>query len=61
MEKKMISTVNYKQRQEKNPLHDLLVIMGDLNAEVRKDKTDYERVMRKHGVGARNDFGEKLV
>ena len=35
---------------EKTPRHDLLVITGDLNA----------KVMGKHGVGTRNDNGEKL-
>jgi hypothetical protein len=35
--------------------------MGDLNAKVGKDNTDYKRVMGKHGVGTRNDIGERLV
>ena len=46
---------------EKAPRHDLLVVMGDLNAKVGDDNTDYERVMGKHGVGTRNDNGERLV
>lgn len=46
---------------EKAPRHDLLVIMGDLNAKVGNDNTDYERVMGKHGLGTRNDNGERLV
>ena len=46
---------------EKTPRHDLLVIMGDLNAKVGNDNTDYERVMGKHGMGTRNDNGERLV
>ena len=45
---------------EKTPKHDLLVITGDLNAKVGSDAEGYERVMGKHGVGTRNDNGEKL-
>jgi hypothetical protein len=46
---------------EKMPHHNLLVIVGDLNAKVGKDNIDYERVMGKHWVGARNENGERLV
>ena len=45
---------------EKTPKHDLLVIIGDLNAKVGSNVEGYERVMGKHGVGTRNDNGEKL-
>ena len=45
---------------EKTPKHNLLVITGDLNAKVGSDVEGYERVMGKHGVGTRNDNGEKL-
>ena len=54
----------YSQLQaetEKIPRHDLLVIMGDLNAKVWNDNTNYGRVMGMHGVGNRNDNGERLV
>ncbi|XP_068713171.1 craniofacial development protein 2-like [Montipora foliosa] len=44
----------------KTPKHDLLVITGDLNAKVGSDVEEYERVMGIHGVGTRNDSGEKL-
>ena len=46
---------------EKTPRHDVLVVMGDLNAKVGKDNTDYERVMGKHGVGIKNNNGERLL
>ena len=53
---------NQLQREtEKAPRHDLLVVMGDLNAKVGTDSTGYERVMGKHGIGTRNDNGERLV
>ena len=56
--------VFYSQLQremENTPRHDQIIIMGDLNAKVGKDNTDYERVMGKHGIGIRNDNGERLV
>ena len=45
---------------EKTQKHDILVIIGDLNAKVGSDVEGYERVMGKHGVGTRNENGEKL-
>lgn len=42
-------------RTKTNPSwRDLVVIMGELNAQVGRDNTDNERVMEKHGVGNRN-------
>uniref|UniRef100_A0A3B1KAX6 Endonuclease/exonuclease/phosphatase domain-containing protein n=1 Tax=Astyanax mexicanus TaxID=7994 RepID=A0A3B1KAX6_ASTMX len=45
----------------KVPQHDMLVIMGDINAKVGADNTDCERAMGKHGCGVMNDNGERLV
>lgn len=48
---------SYSQLQaelEKTLWRDLVVIMGELNAQVGRDNTDNERVMEKHGVGNRN-------
>ena len=45
---------------EKGPKHDFLVIAVDLSSKVGSDVEGYERVMSKHGVGTRNDNGEKL-
>ena len=45
---------------EKTQKHDILVITGDLNAKVGNDVEGYERVMGKHGIGTRNENGEKL-
>ena len=53
----------YNQLQaetESAPRHDL-IIMGDLNAKVGSDNTDFESVMGKHGVGNRSDNGDRLV
>ena len=41
--------------------HDLLVVMGDLNAKVGEDNEGCESIIGKHGIGMRNDNGEKLV
>lgn len=47
---------SYSQLQaesEKTSWRDLVVIIGELNAQVGRDNTDNERVMEKHGVGNR--------
>ena len=44
----------YNQLQtetEKTPRHDLVIVMGDLNAKVGDNNLNYERVMGKHGIG----------
>ena len=41
--------------------HDLLLILGDLNAKVGSDNTGREHVMGKHGIGTINDNGERLA
>ena len=41
--------------------HDMLIVMGDLNAKVGEDNEGYENIIRSHGVGERNDNGERLV
>ncbi|XP_005091913.1 craniofacial development protein 2-like [Aplysia californica] len=43
------------------PRHDLIVVMGDLNAKVGEDNTNYERKMGQQGTGTRNENGERLV
>ena len=43
------------------PKHDLLMIIGDLNAKVGSQNTNWERSMGKHGCGTMNDNGERLV
>ena len=54
----------YEQLQmvvSKVPQHDMLLIMGDLNAKVGADNTECEKSMDKHGCGTRNDNGERLI
>ena len=41
--------------------HDILLVMGDLNAKVGEDNDGYENIIGSHGVGERNDNGERLV
>ncbi|XP_071161040.1 craniofacial development protein 2-like [Mytilus edulis] len=45
----------------KVPQHDMLVIMGDLNANVGSDNTDSENVMGRHGCGVKNKNGERAI
>ena len=40
--------------------HDIIVVMGDLNAKVGSSNTNREEVMGKFGVGVMNDNGERL-
>ena len=46
---------------EKIPKHDLVIVMGDLNAKVGHNNQGLERVMGKHGCGIMNENGEHLV
>ena len=41
--------------------HDILLVIGDLNANVGEDNEGYENIIGNHGVGERNDNGERLV
>lgn len=40
---------------------DILMLMGDLNAKVGSDNSNLEHVMGKHGLGVRNDNGDRFV
>ena len=40
---------------------DILLVMGDLNAKVGEDNKAFENIIGSHGVGERNDNGERLV
>ena len=54
----------YEQLQatlDKVPKHDLVVVMGDLNAEVGDSNEGFEDIMGKHGTGTINDNGDRLV
>ncbi|KAK4467952.1 hypothetical protein MN116_000217, partial [Schistosoma mekongi] len=37
------------------------ILMGDFNAKVGVDNTGYEDIMGQHGLGERNDNGERFV
>ena len=41
--------------------HDVLVVMGDLNAKIRNENAGLERAMGKHECGKMNENGERLV
>ncbi|VDP29256.1 unnamed protein product [Schistosoma mattheei] len=46
---------------EKCPRKDLTILMGDLNANVGIDNTRYEDIMGRHGLGERNENGERFA
>jgi hypothetical protein len=43
------------------PKHDILLIMGDMNAKIGKDNTGHEDVMGRHGLGEMNNNGAHLI
>ena len=55
--------INYKQqcRRFLNTQHDVLLIMGDVNAKTGSDNTDRERAIGREGCGIINGNGEKFV
>ena len=53
---------NKLQEQLSNvPNHDVLILMGDFNAKVGPDNGGSEKNMGKHGLGTRNENGDKFV
>ena len=38
-----------------------VIVMGDLNGHIGTQREGYERVMGYHGIGSRNDEGERLL
>ena len=42
-------------------VHDVLLVLGDLNAKVGQENTGKELVMGKHGRGIRNNNGERSI
>ncbi|VDP70623.1 unnamed protein product [Schistosoma curassoni] len=46
---------------EKCPTKDLTILIGDFNAKVGMDNTGYENIMGRHGLGERNENGERFA
>ncbi|VDO70586.1 unnamed protein product [Schistosoma curassoni] len=46
---------------EKCPTNDLTILMEDLNAKVGMDNAGYEDIMGRHGLGERNENGERFA
>ena len=54
----------YEQLQREvvaTPRHDILIVMGDLNAKIGQDNEGWEKVMGQHGLGRMNENGERLA
>ena len=43
------------------PRHDLGIVLGDFNAKVGCDNSNWSRVMGTHGLGVMNEIGSRLV
>ncbi|VDP23550.1 unnamed protein product [Schistosoma margrebowiei] len=46
---------------EKYPTKDLTILMGDFNAKVGTNYTGYKDIMGRHGLGERNENGERFA
>ncbi|VDP46372.1 unnamed protein product [Schistosoma margrebowiei] len=46
---------------EKCPTKDLNILMGDFNTKVGTNNTGYEDIMGRHGLGERNENGERFA
>ncbi|XP_073670211.1 uncharacterized protein [Paramisgurnus dabryanus] len=46
---------------EETPRHDMKIVMGDMNAKIGSDNTNYERAMGREGCGTMNENGERLM
>jgi exonuclease III len=54
----------YNQLQSvlhRTPKHDMVVVMGDLNAKVGSKNIGREACMETHGIGQMNENGERLL
>lgn len=50
-----------QQTISKVPQHDMLLVMGDMNAKVGAGNDNCDRAIGKHGCGVRNNNGQRLV
>jgi len=60
MRKRMNSTTSCRTLFQTANRNDMIVVMGDLNANVGNNNTNRGEVMGKFGVGVVNDNGERL-
>ena len=52
---------NLQNQIDKSPRHDIMLIMGDINAKIGSDNNGYEPCMGKEGLGERNNNGQRLI
>ncbi|XP_039403554.1 uncharacterized protein LOC120409474, partial [Mauremys reevesii] len=60
-EEKDLFYIRLQEEILKTPCHDILILMGDFNAEVGSNNDEYEACMGREGVGERNDNGQRFV
>ena len=54
--RKMLNEIVKKQKKK-----DIVILGGDLNAEVSQDNVELEHIMGRHGLGERNENGQLFV
>ena len=52
---------NLKTAVEQVPTHDVLIVVGNLNAKIGNENAGLERAMGKHASSKMNENGERLV
>ena len=60
-EEKDIFYHNLQSQIDKSPRHDIMIIMGDINAKIGSDNNGYETCMGKEAMGERNNNGQRLI
>ena len=51
----------FRRGDEKNESRRYYIVLGDFNSKIGNDKTGYEDVMGKFGLGDRNEMGERML
>ncbi|KAM9354321.1 uncharacterized protein KZ484_012474 isoform 1-T2 [Pholidichthys leucotaenia] len=60
-EEKDLFYANLQEQIDKTPWHNILIVMGDFNAQVGAGNVGYESCTGTQGTGVRNDNGQRFV